>query len=266
MYKVVFCDLDGTLFDRTSKVSEGNLEAIKKIKEKGVYFLPCTGRTPSALHQLFAQNEEFMDNFISSNGAVVTLNNQVIHEVTLNKEYAKKMCEYILSKGLYVRFYAGPKIYGFEGTFMPDGAIGTQPNYVSKQEAWKIIDENPVYKMTVVDTHPEALTELEQELYKLLDNDIHLTYTSKTFLEIVAKGENKGKACRIFCDAIGCSTEEAIAIGDNQNDELMLEAVGMPCCVANATDPVKAIVKYVSPNSNTEDGVKEILEKFILNA
>lgn len=46
MYKCIFCDLDGTLFDDNKQISDLNLEAIYKARAAGVKFVVCTGRLP----------------------------------------------------------------------------------------------------------------------------------------------------------------------------------------------------------------------------
>ena len=44
-YKLIASDIDGTLVGDDSVVSRENLEAIKRIKELGVYFVPTSGRS-----------------------------------------------------------------------------------------------------------------------------------------------------------------------------------------------------------------------------
>ena len=46
-YKVIACDLDGTLLNDDILVSDENLLAIRKLASDGVYFVPTTGRTLS---------------------------------------------------------------------------------------------------------------------------------------------------------------------------------------------------------------------------
>ena len=45
MYKVVCSDLDGTLLDSESRLSEENSEAISELAKRGILFVPTTGRT-----------------------------------------------------------------------------------------------------------------------------------------------------------------------------------------------------------------------------
>ena len=56
MYRVVAADLDGTLLRSDKTVSEETIGELRRITEKGVFFIPSTGRThrelPEALRKL----------------------------------------------------------------------------------------------------------------------------------------------------------------------------------------------------------------------
>ena len=52
-----------------------------------------------------------------------------------------------------------------------------------------------------------------------------------------------------------------IAVGDSGNDKPLLETVGMPVAVANATEEIKNLSKFVS-TSNDESALKTVIENF----
>ena len=53
--------------------------------------------------------------------------------------------------------------------------------------------------------------------------------------------------------------KEIIAIGDNINDEKMIENAGMGIAMGQSTPRVKEVAKYVT-GSNNEDGVAKALD------
>jgi hydroxymethylpyrimidine pyrophosphatase-like HAD family hydrolase len=57
--------------------------------------------------------------------------------------------------------------------------------------------------------------------------------------------------------------EEVMAIGDEENDLPMVEYAGMGVAMDNAVDAVKEVANYIT-SSNEEDGVAEVIEKFVL--
>ena len=48
-YRLIASDLDGTLLDGGSRVGEKNLRAIRELTERGVIFVPSTGRALSEI-------------------------------------------------------------------------------------------------------------------------------------------------------------------------------------------------------------------------
>lgn len=264
MYKVVFCDLDGTLLNNHSQISEGNNEAIKKAKEKGVHFLPCTGRTPFALQGLIDGTAVTMDNYISSNGAMVMCDGQLIHKQLLDKELGKKIILYNLEHKVFTKFYTDNAIVGFDCFTIPDTYRGSKPELMPIEKAMEIYDSVDVYKFTVEDSNAKLLKDMEKVYRELVNDNLQFTYTNEYFLEVIAKNQTKGNAIDMYCKKLGISPSETIGIGDNENDTTMLLACGLPTCVNNATDAIKSICKYVAANANDQDGVKEILEKYVL--
>ena len=69
-YKLIACDLDGTLLNSEGRLSPENAKAISELAEKSVLFVPATGRA------FFESPEEIRNHpdvrfFILSNGAVI---------------------------------------------------------------------------------------------------------------------------------------------------------------------------------------------------
>lgn len=64
--------------------------------------------------------------------------------------------------------------------------------------------------------------------------------------------------------ALGISTHEIIGVGDGYNDFPLLMACGLKVAMGNAVPELKAIADYIAPTVE-EDGVADVIEKFILN-
>ena len=55
-----------------------------------------------------------------------------------------------------------------------------------------------------------------------------------------------------------------MAIGDTENDLAIIKAAGIGVAMGNAKDVVKEAADYVAP-TNDEDGIVEVIHKFILD-
>jgi hydroxymethylpyrimidine pyrophosphatase-like HAD family hydrolase len=84
-------------------------------------------------------------------------------------------------------------------------------------------------------------------------------------LEFLHPEGTKGHALRFLAAHYGIPIEETIAMGDAMNDHEMVEAAGLGVAMSNAVPALKAVADYVTL-SNNEDGVKHVIEKFVLNA
>ena len=62
---------------------------------------------------------------------------------------------------------------------------------------------------------------------------------------------------------MGSQLDEVAFIGDDLNDLPALECVGLPCAVADAAAPVKAIAHYVTEKRGGDGAVREVCELLI---
>lgn len=69
-FKIITSDLDGTLLNSRSEISSENLRAIHELSNRGIYFVPSTGRTVSELPAEII-NDPAIRYIIHSNGAVL---------------------------------------------------------------------------------------------------------------------------------------------------------------------------------------------------
>jgi len=82
--------------------------------------------------------------------------------------------------------------------------------------------------------------------------------------EITAGGVNKATGIEQVAQHAGFAMEETIAIGDSGNDILMLQSVGFPIAMGNASDEVKALARMVAPPV-TESGAVRVLEELFFS-
>ena len=62
---------------------------------------------------------------------------------------------------------------------------------------------------------------------------------------------------------VGLKQEDVICCGDGYNDVTMVAYAGIGVAMANAREEVKAVADYIT-RSNDEDGLVDVIDKFIL--
>lgn len=119
--------------------------------------------------------------------------------------------------------------------------------------------ETPKFLIT---GEPDFLGDAEVKLRDMLsDLPLAVFRSEPFFLEITAKGCDKGAAILELAEYLQIQQEETMACGDGFNDVTMLRAVGLGVAMANAQKPAKEAADYITV-SNAENGVGKALWEF----
>ena len=77
-------------------------------------------------------------------------------------------------------------------------------------------------------------------------------------LEILPAENSKGKSLERLCEIIGIPAENAVAVGDYENDISMLREADLGCAVANAIPELKAVADRILPRVDQDPFVELI--------
>lgn len=278
MLEVIFSDMDGTLLDENLVVPQGNIDAIMQTYQLGIPFVVCTGRN-------FKEAKIPLDEagircpIIGLNGAVLfSREGEVEYEISLSDETALKILDYGYENDFYMEAMTSKNVYSSSKVSRIEAIINLivmQNPEMSREEASQratqshevnnidyrddlrslILDEKqPILKISFIDAQGgEVLNPIADYFMETLD-DLYITSSFYTNIEISSKDANKGAAVRRYCEEHGYNLENAMTIGDNLNDLEMLESAGYSYAMANGEDEVKNTAKY-SATSNYEEGV-----------
>ena len=109
------------------------------------------------------------------------------------------------------------------------------------------------------------IQQIEKELRKTAHFHNVTFCTSKPFyLEFFSSKVSKAAAIDCIGKLFDFTPAETIAIGDGFNDLSMIRYAALGVAMANAPDGVKESADYITARTNNEDGVAEVLEKFVL--
>ncbi|KAA9219087.1 MULTISPECIES: Cof-type HAD-IIB family hydrolase [Aerococcus] len=284
MLELIVSDMDGTLLDGTMHIHPRNREAIMHTYQLGIPFIVATGRN-------FHEAKVLLDEagircpIIGLNGAILfDREGEVEYEIDLDDQVAKEIIHYGLEHGYYMEAMTSKNVYSNskhqrlhyiadmiqrmspELSFEETLSRASQSNEVNSIEyiddLTALIEEEGQHILKLVFIHekgPQVLHPIQQELSQRYDN-IYITSSFKSNLEISAKTANKGGAVAKYCQAHGYNPKNIMAIGDNLNDLKMLEMAGYSFAMANADPAVKEIADYVT-GSHNEGGVADAIYK-----
>ncbi|MBP1990263.1 Cof-type HAD-IIB family hydrolase [Paenibacillus eucommiae] len=263
MYKLLAIDLDDTLLTDDLHITEGTKEAIEKAILQGVTVTFATGRSfPSA--SKIAEQIGLNVPIITYQGSLIKnlLDGEVLYERSVPAAAADLIYDYCEARNLHLQLYFDDKLYvkEYNEKVKDYVRLTNLPYFIA--DNFRELAKQPQTKMLIIDD-PALLDQMAVELQVILQDQVHITKSKAHYLEFLHKEGNKGSAVTFLANHIGCEIDQVIAIGDSWNDREMLEAAGLGVAMGNALDELKAIAGYVT-SSNNEEGVKHVIDKFIL--
>lgn len=255
--RMVVTDLDGTLLSPEREISQGAVDTIAELKERGVLFTFITGRPPYAVKR-FSERVGIEEPIACCNGAVIFEGESLLKKHSFPLEPLRGLMEEAASLGMTVLVYTGGTEYCLRET---DWTIS------HSMPVWPFDGGNPLAaeKVNVMaGDETESFGKLLPQI-NILAEDFYIAVYGQTGCEIVAKEVNKATGLEELCRLCGVPQEETLAIGDNENDNHMLKAAGIGAAVANAAESTKQAADYICRASYT-DGVVEAVRKFVLEA
>lgn len=264
MYKMIAIDVDDTLINDQVLVSEPTKAALAAAVEAGVIITLATGRMFASAKQI-ARQINLNVPLITYQGNLVKnlLDETILYERSVPQKMAQFLYDYSEKHGLHLQAYYNDELYvKEENQKVIDYSRLSNIPYVIESDLQKLI-QKPMNKMLFIDD-PEYLDTIAADLHQHIGDQVHMTKSKPNFLEVMHKEGTKGHAVQFLANHFGIECSQVIAIGDSWNDKEMLEVAGLGVAMENAVESLKEIADYITL-SNNEDGVKHVIDKFILN-
>lgn len=254
--KLLLFDLDGTLLRSDKTISEENLEALQKCRNKGILIGVSTSRSEqNCLPFVESLKPDIM---ISSGGALVKLRDKYIYKAEFTVAETQEMiatarnicgedCEITIDtvEEHYWNYHIDPKAQ--------DATWGD-----SIYTDFKDFDKCAL-KMCVEIFEPATAENLQATLSEC---DC-VRFSDGYWYKFTKKDVTKEKAILEICRWCGIEVADIVAFGDDFADIGMLQLCGTGIAMGNAIEGVKAVADLVI-GSNDEDGIAEYLRAYFL--
>lgn len=263
--KILFTDLDGTLLNNESQVSQKTKDFIKTFIDAGNKLVLSSGRP---LDSILEVKEQAKLNYpgifiIANNGALIydCDNKKPIRELRMPYSYVSYLQAQANALNLHIQTYNDDAII----TATEDEEIKFYrrrihlPLLLSKDYTTALTNEP--FKMLVIHlTDHSRLTAFCDRIADWAEDKIQYIFSNERYLELFVKEAGKGNAVRFVCDYFGVSLADSYAAGDADNDISMLEAAGCGIAMANAAPSVKKAADVITPLDNDNDGLAAYLQ------
>lgn len=264
--KAVVSDLDETLLGHSKIVSPKNLAAIQKLRDKGIKFIPATGRPFYSIQNTLKELNLFDDDdySITFNGGMIHHNasQKNIRTHSLDHNTANWLYQFGKDKDVCIHIYLENETYTYN---LNEDEKHHLKNFPSIKEVnWENLDhiEEPIIKLLYQNTNIPYLKSIEKEIPNHIKEQLEISYSSNRYLEFNPKNVNKGMAVKELAQILNIPTHQILTIGDNSNDLSMLKVTEVSSAPKNAIKEVKEHVTYTSSKNFEEDSVHDILTYF----
>lgn len=277
-YKVIVMDVDGTLLNKSKKISEKTKKALMRAQENGIKLILASGRPTSGLMDYAKELE--MDKY---DGLLVSFNGSKVvrykyDEILFNEAMTIKQGKAVLEH--LKKFNVIPMIDKKDTLYVNDvyncfvnyqGIPFNIIQYEARGGKFKLAEEKdlaafadyPLNKILIAGD-PEYLKNNYKEMMEPFKDTLNCAFTADFYFEFTAKDIDKAKALDTVLSKFGYNSDEVIAFGDGENDISMIKYAGLGIAMDNAVEKLKKNCDYVT-SSNNEDGIALALEKFIFS-
>lgn len=258
MQKMIFFDIDGTIWDEHMQIPDSAAAAIRRLKENGHKTFICSGRARGNIRSKQLLELGF-DGIIAACGNHVEMDGVILYEKVLPPELVERSIHllrechmpvvlegpeyhWVDEKGLEKDPYVLYLFQEMGNTALPLRGY-TNDIRINKFSADILPDTD----------YARVRRELENE-FDFLEHDGQV-------VEFVPKGTSKATGIEWVCRSLGVDINDTYAIGDSVNDLDMLQFVGHSIAMGNGTEPVRQAAEYVTSDIH-EDGVYRAMEHY----
>lgn len=264
-YKMLVLDLDDTLLRDDHSISSRNKKLLTEAQEKGVKVVLASGRPTQAMLQYAEELElaTFDSYLISFNGAVVTSmkNNEVLFQKNLTRDEIHSLYDFSITNNVHIITYSNKGIVSETDSEYIDVELNLTGIPHHKVPSFKSEITGSAVKCILLED-PSYLRQVEKKL-KAERTDLSVARSKPFFLEVMPHGIDKAASIDFLAKKLDIEQHQVIAVGNAGNDLSMIQYAGLGVWVDNVTPELRHEADVIVA-SNNNDGVAEVVERFIL--
>lgn len=272
--KLIFFDIDGTVWDWVRVIPPSTVEAMRKLHENGHIPLICSGRAKGNIRDKRLLEMGF-EGMVAACGSHVEYRGKVLRSDLVDPKLVKTIVDTARETRVPI-VLEGPDKHWISGVGFEKDDFVTMMYSDLGDDAIVLGEYTP--SMTINKFSGDVITCSDYRTFKARlepyfsfiehpitpdmnirpDKDVN---SIKMVFEAVIPGTSKAVGIKQLCEYLGTSPEEAIAFGDSNNDLDMIKCVGTGIAMGNGSDALKALADYVT-DSVLDDGIYHALEHF----
>jgi len=252
MKKILFFDVDGTLYNSEKILPASAKEALFEARRNGYELAIATGRAPFMIQTLLEDLD--INTYVTFNGQYVVYRGEVVYTNGVEKDDLAKIIAFGEARNEPVVFLDDKQmIASVKNNDMVAESLNTlKYPYPNLDSTYYM--QNDVYQTLIF------MEEKDEHLYCEAFPNVQFVRWHRYSCDILPKGGSKAAGIEKVLDKMGLTLNDAIAFGDGINDIEMLQAVGTGVAMGNGHESVKAVATHVAEHVD-EDGLAKIMRQ-----
>lgn len=269
MIRIFALDMDGTLLDSDSKLSEDNIKALRDLESTGVRVVLASGRVfKSVLY--FASKISTNLCIIANNGALLGSDyDNLFFENPIDDEYLDRLYDLALENDLDFHFYDLDTYYSNKLKIEKLDHLRKEND--NEYTTNILISDDPLrelraknhkaYKFQInkLNDHFLGSEGIEKLVRDEFSDRLYMTSSFGGVLELMSKGVSKFDTLLVLADKLGFSRENIATIGDGLNDLEMTQGSKLSFAMSNGREELKEIASHIVSDNNS-GGIREACE------
>jgi len=254
--KIIFLDVDGTIFDnKKGVIHQSTIEGIKAIHDKGeALIFIATGRAPNMLEHLNII-KPYISGYVLLNGQYVIHQEEVVYNTPIDSNGIKQLQEFAKSENIPLG------VVGLKNANVTFIDINVEASFRDYQI--KPFSLGPFgFDFLVYQAWFFGNEELINKARKKIPDFKFLNWGTRG-CDIIIKNTSKAVGVELLIKKFEIDHEQTYAFGDANNDIEMIQKVRHSVAMGNATSELKLASSHITKNID-EDGLYEAFKHFKL--
>lgn len=258
--KLVVTDMDGTLLNSKSQVSDTFFELFAELKNLEVQFVAASGRQYSSIKDKLQTISEDIT-IVAENGGYIKQGDKELDALFLSAEKVQKLIPVLnQADGLYTVLCGKKAAYIAQDEQRFIQVLKEYYTQYTVLESFSQLPEDDIFKVAIY--HFDSSESFIYPVVKHLEDQFQIKISGENWVDISSPIANKGRAVKILQKQFGISKDETMVFGDFNNDLEMLDQAYFSYAMSNAHENVKKAARFKT-KSNDEQGVESILLELI---
>jgi Cof subfamily protein (haloacid dehalogenase superfamily) len=266
-YRLLACDLDGTLIGADTTISMRLQKALSAVHARGLSVTLATGRAfPATLP--FARLINVSIPLICYQGGLIKdpMDGQQLFRATMERSMVLQVVKLASARGWHLIVYIDDDVFLRERCYSHKfylDLLGARLHQVD--DLATIIKQYPRDPAKFILVADKAKADLIQtEMNTRFGQQMGIIRSHDLFVEGNPLGVSKGDALRRLAEHLNIPQNQVMAIGDQENDASMLAWSGLGVAMGSGSESAKAAADWIAPPFEDEGAVTAI-ERFLLN-